>query len=241
VTTVADTYDAVVFDILGTMVDQPGGIQAGIRALLPDLEAAEVRRLGEVWDTYVDDEQSSMLAGDRRFATSSTLSLEAAAAVAAEVGVRDERRIRALATASERLTPWSDSVTALEQIASLLPVVGLSNASRSALTRINAHAGLRWHQVLSAEDARAYKPHPDVYRLASANVGCSPDRLLMVAAHSWDLRGAQAIGMGTAYVRRSVGDPPSPTDDFDLYASSLSELAQLLRGARRVTVSDRRS
>ena len=30
-------------------------------------------------------------------------------------------------------------------------------------------------------------------------------RLLMVAAHAWDLRGAQAVGMRTAYVERPVG------------------------------------
>ena len=47
----------------------------------------------------------------------------------------------------------------------------------------------------------------------------------MVAAHAWDLRGAQAVGMRTAYVERPVGDPPSTTDSFDLYAPNLDDLA----------------
>lgn len=224
-------YDAIVFDILGTMVDQPRGIEAGIRAVLPDLEDAEVGRLGQLWDRYVEDEQNALLTGSRRFATSSTLTLEAAAAVAAEAGIHQEQQIRNLAAASERLTPWPDSVPALAQIASSFPVIGLSNASRLALTHINAHAGLRWHQVLSAEDARRYKPEPEVYRLATTTMNCSPERLLMVAAHAWDLRGAQAIGMRTAYVSRPVGDPPGPADAFDLQASSLSELAGMLQPA----------
>ena len=79
--------------------------------------------------------------------------------------------------------------------------------------------------MLSAEDAHRYNPHPDVDRLGITNAGCSPDRLLMVAAHAWELRGAQAAGMRTAYVERPVGDPPSAMDSFDLHAKSLDDLA----------------
>ena len=169
-----------------------------------------------------------MLAGSRPYASSTTIDLEAAARVAADAGVSDADAVRALAASGQRLEPWPDSVAALDRIASRFPVVGLSNASQSALTRISAHAGLRWHQVLSAEDANSYKPHPDVYGLAITNAGCSPDRLLMVAAHAWDLRGAQAVGMRTAYVERPVGDPPSAMDSFDLHAKTLDDLATTL-------------
>ena len=37
----------------------------------------------------------------------------------------------------------------------------------------------------------------------------------MVAARAWDLRGAQGVGMRTAYVQRPVGDPPNSSDAFD--------------------------
>jgi 2-haloacid dehalogenase len=156
------------------------------------------------------------------------IDLETATRVAAVAGISDAAAVHALAASGQRLEPWPDSVRALNRIALRFPVVGLSNASHSALTRISAHAGLRWHQVLSAEDARSYKPHPDVYQLAITNAGCSPDRLLMVAAHAWDLRGAQAVGMRTAYVERPVGDPPRADDSFDFYAKSLDDLATSL-------------
>jgi 2-haloacid dehalogenase len=150
---------------------------------------------------------------------------EAATHVTAEAGFEGEEAVRSLTAAALRLDPWPDSAQALGRLASRYPVVGLSNADHAALTRINAHAGLRWHQVLSAEDAQGYKPHPDVYRLAIANAGCPPERLLMVAAHAWDLRGAQALGMRTAYVERPVGDPPGAADSFDLFAKDLDDLA----------------
>ncbi len=220
--------DVIVFDILGTMVDEPSGIRRGLRTFLPDIDDARTSELVDVWSRHVAEQQQEILAGRRPYASSTVIDLEAATRVAAEVDVSDADAVRSLAASGQRLEPWPDSVRALDRIASRFPVVGLSNASRSALTRISAHAGLRWHQALSAEDAQSYKPHPDVYRLAVTNADRSPDRLLMVAAHAWDLRGAQAIGMRTAYVERPVGDPPSATDSFDLKAKTLDELAAIL-------------
>lgn len=107
-------------------------------------------------------------------------------------------------------------------------MLGLSNASRTALLRLNAHAGLRWHQALSAEAVLAYKPAPEVYQLAIDTAGCPPERVLMVAAHAWDLRAAQARGMRTAYVQRPGGDPPAGSDDFDRRFDGLDELVTAL-------------
>ncbi|KOX17764.1 HAD family hydrolase [Nocardiopsis sp. NRRL B-16309] len=210
------------------MVDEPGGIARGIRTLLPGLDDAGTDALVRTWYRHVDEQQREIAEGRRAYADSTVIDLEAAARVAAEAGVDDEDAVRTLAGAGRRLDPWPDSVAALARIASRFPVVGLSNAARSALTRINAHAGLRWHQVLSAEEVRGYKPRPDVYRLAVEDAGRAPDRLLMVATHAWDLRGAQAAGLRTAYVERPVGDPPRASDSFDMTASSLDHLATLL-------------
>ncbi len=223
--TSAPDIDVIFFDVLGTMVDEPGGIGRGIRALLPGADDARVAELLRTWSGHVEERQRAILDDGLPYASSTELDLEAATRVAAEAGIDDEEAVLELADAARRLEPWPDSVRALDRIASRYPVVGLSNASGPALTRISAHAGLRWHQALSAEDARAYKPHPDVYRLALAHAGLAPERLLMVAAHAWDLRGAQALGMRTAYVERPVGDPPGTADSFDLTARSLDALA----------------
>ena len=50
----------------------------------------------------------------------------------------------------------------------------------------------------------------------------------MVAAHAWDLRGAQAVGMRAAYVQRPVGDPPTGADAFEGWFGGLDELATAL-------------
>lgn len=223
--------EAIVFDVLGTMVDEPAGLRAAIGGAAPEADDAAVEDLLAVWRRHVEREQDRMARGERAYADTAVLDREAAEAVAERAGIAEAEAVAALAEAGRRLPAWDDSAAGLERLSRLFPVLGLSNACRAALLRLNAHAGLRWHQVLSADQARAYKPAPEVYRLAVDAVGCPPERLLMVAAHAWDLRGAQKAGMRTAYVERPVGDPPTTGDAFDLHCDGLDELAALLERA----------
>lgn len=217
--------DLVVFDVLGTLVNEPGGLHNSIRELAPPGSADHVDDLVEMWQSHVADQQQKMLDGRRPYANSDVVDREAAELVATKCGVTSATAIERLATAERRLEPWPDTIEALERLAQHLPVVGLSNASRATLTHLNAQAGLRWHYLLSAEDARSYKPAADVYRLAvEVASSAAPERVLMVAAHAWDLRGAQGLGLRTAYVQRPVGDPPLDTDSFDYHTTSLVDL-----------------
>ncbi|MFH9225206.1 haloacid dehalogenase type II [Streptomyces lydicus] len=227
--------DAVVFDVLGTLVDEPAGLRAGIRALAPSLDAPGIERLLSLWQQHIEDEQRRVLDGARPYLASDALDREAARLVADAAGVDDPAAVAAMALSGRRLPPWPDTVAGLARLAERFPLIGLSNASRTALLGLNAHAGLRWHQALSAEDARTYKPDPAVYRLAVTVSGRPPERLLMVAAHAWDLRAAQGLGLRTAYVARPVGDPPTSADRFDLYADDLADLADQLDKADGLT------
>ncbi|MEN2424194.1 haloacid dehalogenase type II [Streptomyces rimosus] len=221
--------EVVVFDILGTLVDEPRGLRAAIRAELPtSSDNASVNALFTVWQQHREHEQQRIEQGRRTYANTAIIDAEAAQRVAGHAGLTDPAAVNRLATAGQRLPPWPDSVVSLERLTQHYPVLGLSNADRATLLRLNAHAGLRWHQALSAEAASAYKPAPEVYRLALDAAGCPPQRVLMVAAHAWDLRGAQAQGMRTAYVRRAVGDPPTSSDNFDWQFSGLSELVSAM-------------
>ncbi|MFD9896460.1 haloacid dehalogenase type II [Amycolatopsis sp. NPDC059027] len=230
--------EVVVFDVLGTLVDEPGGLRAAIRDAVPAADDAAVDELFTAWQEHVEQEQRRIAQGHRTYAGSEVIDREAAERVAGRAGLTDPAAIARLATAGQRLPPWPDSAAGLERLARQFPVLGLSNAGRTALPRLAAHAGLRWHQALSGEAALAYKPAPEVYQLALDAAGCPPERVLMVAAHAWDLRGAQATGMRTAYVQRPIGDAPSSSDVFDWRCTGLDELATALtaeRGGPRAT------
>ncbi|MET9762656.1 haloacid dehalogenase type II [Streptomyces sp. NPDC006372] len=220
--------EVVVFDVLGTLVDEPSGLRAAIRDAVPTSDDASVDELLTSWQQHCQLEQQRIGRGHRAYVNTEIIDAEAAGRVADHAGLADPATIARLATAGQRLPPWGDSVAGLERLAQQLPVLGLSNASRTALLRLNAHAGLRWHQALSAEAVLAYKPAPKVYQLAIDTAGCPPERVLMVAAHAWDLRGAQARGMRTAYVQRPAGDPPTSSDVFDWRFNGLDELVTAL-------------
>jgi len=208
--------EVLVFDILGTLVDEPAGIRAAVHRAAPDADADEL--VGR-WLSYVETEQRRIVEGARPYVPSDVLDREAAQLVTKTDVI-------------PKLPPWPDTVEGLTRLAEHYPIIGLSNASRTALLRMNAHAGLRWHQALSAEEARTYKPDPAVYELAVELTKTKPERLLMVATHSWDLRGAQGVGLRTAYVARPVGDPPSTADHFDFHADGLADLAVQLGKSR---------
>jgi 2-haloacid dehalogenase len=220
--------EVVVFDVLGTLVDEPSGLRAEIRDAVAASGDASVDELLTSWQQHVELEQQRIGRGHRAYVNTEIIDGEAAGRVANHAGLADPATIARLATAGQRLPPWGDSVAGLERLARHFPVVGLSNASHTALLRLNAHAGLRWHQALSSEAVLAYKPAPEVYQLAIDTAGCPPERVLMVAAHAWDLRGAQARGMRTAYVQRPGGDPPTSSDVFNWRFNGLDELVTTL-------------
>ncbi|MFG2428463.1 haloacid dehalogenase type II [Streptomyces sp. NPDC048590] len=222
------TVEVAVFDVLGTMVDQPGGLRNAIREVLTPADEATVDRLLADWEEYVAHEEGRVARGERPYANSAVLDREAVERLAGRAGLTDPDAVELLATANQRLAPWEDSLSGLAALARLFPVVGLTNAGRATLLRLNAHSGLRWHQALSAEDARAFKPADAVYQLAIDTADCPPDRMVMIAAHAWDLRGAQGLGMRTAYVHRPGGDAPTDADTFDWRVGGLEELAAVL-------------
>lgn len=220
--------DVVVFDVLGTLVDEPTGLSSAVREAISDADAEQVRSLTERWQRFISDQQAEIAAGARAYVDSEVLDAEAARSVldaAASMGIAtasdaDTR----LATASRRLPPWPDSVAELGRITRRLPVLALSNAAPTTLLHLAARTGMRWHHAVTAHGVAAYKPSPSLYRRAVHVSGRPPERILMVAAHAWDLRAAQDAGMRTCYVDRQVGDPPTASDRFDLTIAGLNKL-----------------
>jgi len=54
--------------------------------------------------------------------------------------------------------------------------------------------------VMTAEELKKYKPAIEVYEKAVQKTGFAAHEVLMVSSHNWDLIGANAAGLQTAYV-----------------------------------------
>lgn len=113
-------------------------------------------------------------------------------------------------------------------------MAALSNGGFALLTQLVKTAALPFDCIVSAELARAYKPDPRPYQTAAALLDVAPAETLMVAAHGWDLAGARAAGLRTAFVERPAEKGPQRAADraadtaADLSATSFAELADQL-------------
>jgi 2-haloacid dehalogenase len=107
-------------------------------------------------------------------------------------------------------------------------VVALTNSPLATAEAQLQNAGLAplLDRIFSAEQVGRLKPAPEPYRQVTA--AYPGERAVMIAAHDWDIAGAQAAGLETALLTRPGVHPlpgsPAPT----FTASTLPELAELL-------------
>jgi 2-haloacid dehalogenase len=222
----------LVFDVLGTVVDETGSINAETAAALTTAGAGPglAPRLAADWAGRLDALTDQVRAGEAPWRSNDALRRAALDDAVRAVGLDGlpATVLDDLALAGHRLRPWPDSAQALRALAGACTVVALSNADLAQLTDMFAAGGLAWHCVLSGELARAYKPDPAVYRLALDLLGLDPRQTMMVAAHPWDLRAAEEHGMRSAYVGRPGEAVLAADDRFDVHARDLADLANLL-------------
>lgn len=133
-----------------------------------------------------------------------------------------------------RLRPWPDVLEGLARLRKRFVIASLSNGDVALLVHMARAAGFAWDCVLSSEIAGTFKPNRECYLTAARLLDLPPERVMMVAAHKSDLRGARAAGLRTALVFRPNEYGPSrkadltPEGDFDFVANDFLDLADKL-------------
>ncbi|MEP7366294.1 MAG: haloacid dehalogenase type II [Acidobacteriota bacterium] len=130
-----------------------------------------------------------------------------------------------------RLKPWPDAVAGLTKLKAKYIIATLSNGNVSLLLEMAKQAGLPWDHIMSAELFHHYKPDREVYLGAAEMLGYKPGEVMMVAAHTGDLRAAQGCGLKTAFVPRPLEHGPGGRAEgaggsqFDYVVKDLGDLA----------------
>jgi len=214
-TRLLDGVQALVFDTYGTVVDWRGGVLEVARGL------RGAQELAVDWDAFLVDWDTRPIldrinTGQMPWMTMEAVHRHALGLSLARFGMAGltDGEIDQLVTARWRLRPWPDSVPGLTRLKARYVISPLSNASFVGMVKLAKFAGLPWDCVITAENARFYKPHPDVYRTAVSLLGLRPEQVLMVAAHNYDLRAAQEQGLLTAFVPRPTEHGPGQTTDL---------------------------
>lgn len=96
-------------------------------------------------------------------------------------------------------------------------LVALTNSTEEVARAQVASAGLRdfFERVFSADTVRRLKPAPEPYRMVADQLGVPIAQIRLVAAHAWDVAGAQRAGCAAAFVARpgQVLDPLAARPD----------------------------
>ena len=142
-----------------------------------------------------------------------------------DVEVDADRAATAMGAMAE-MDPADGAVQACETLADAgCRLVALSNGSVEATQGLLERAGLRerFAAVRSCDEVRTSKPAPAVYDLVESVAG---GERWMVAAHAWDVAGAQRAGLRGAWVSAVEGRHLTAYPSPDLRAGDLSEAAR---------------
>lgn len=216
----------VVFDVYGTLFDV-SSVDTACEAAAPG-KGAEVSRvwrakqLEYTWLVTLMDRYVDFWEVTRR---ALVFALRQVAPGAGEA----DPEIDELMGSYLRLTPFSETGVVLDRIGSHTLAV-LSNGSPRMLKSMLEAAGLRlrFAAVLSADQVRRFKPHPDVYALVPQELAAVPDEVWFVSGNSFDIVGAGMFGFRTCWVNRRGGvlDEMSVTPDATV--ASLEGLPKVL-------------
>jgi len=194
-----------VFDVNETLLDL-GALDAHFARIFGDAAARQAwfsqllqsALVATVTDAYAD------------FAAIGATALEMTAARrGVELSERDRRDILG---GMRELPPHPEARESLERLRDAgLRLAALTNSPSWVAEAQLTNAGLRdlFEQALSADAVRRLKPAPEPYRMAAERLGVPIGQIRLVAAHAWDVAGAQRAGCAAAFVVRpgQVLDP----------------------------------
>ncbi|MEM1270420.1 MAG: haloacid dehalogenase type II [Bacteroidota bacterium] len=145
------------------------------------------------------------------------------------LSVEDARR--AILPALTSLPPHPEVKAALATLSERGYVLAsLTNSSSAGLQKQFENASLMpyFARRLSVDALQVYKPDLAVYEWAAREMGIELADGLLVAAHGWDVAGAKAAGLQTAFVRRpgKVLYPLALPPDY--IVKDLTELVRVL-------------
>jgi len=105
--------------------------------------------------------------------------------------------------------------------------MALSNGAQASTRKLLAECGLdaMVAEIVSVDEVKLAKPRGKAYRHAAAKAGVEPGELALVAVHPWDIHGAAAARLITAYLAAERPYPSSMRAP-DITGNTLPDLAR---------------
>ncbi|MGA8539931.1 MAG: haloacid dehalogenase type II [Terriglobales bacterium] len=228
-------FTTVSFDCYGTLIDWESGILPVLRTVLGNhgqklTDAAILELYGEFeaeaesgpYQSYRDVLQAVV----RAFAEH--LQFEATSA-----------EIRSLHESVRAWRPFPDTVAALHELQKRCKLAVISNIDDDLFAETRKMLGVDFDGVITAQQAKSYKPSINNFEIALRSLGLSADRLLHAGQSIYhDVVPARSLGISTVWVNRKSTRPgigavrASAALDFekraDLEVPDLASLAAIV-------------
>ncbi len=130
-----------------------------------------------------------------------------------------------------RRDTYRDVLPALEALRARVPLAIVSNADSDFLDGTLQTNGLTFDCVVNSEDARIYKPHPQIFQIALAAMGIDDPAHAIYVGDSprEDILGAQGAGIPAVWINRSGENwPDDYPDSIEYEITSLLGLVDIV-------------
>jgi 2-haloacid dehalogenase len=196
-------FEVVSFDCYGTLINWEAGILPALRSVLANhgqgMEDSNFLELyGEFefeaenpYRTYRDVLESVVRRFGERFAFQPSAS-----------------ELRSLHESLPKWPPFDDTIAALEKLHQRFKLAIISNIDDDLFAETQKLLKVKFDHVITAQQAKSYKPSLNNFKLALQRIGIGPDRLLHAAQSVYhDVIPAQSLGIATVWVNRKSARP----------------------------------
>jgi 2-haloacid dehalogenase len=141
-----------------------------------------------------------------------------------------EQETRSLPDSLRNWQPWPDTVSALRELQKHFRLAIISNVDDDLFAATQPQLGVKFEQVITAQQAGAYKPSLKIFELALSRIGVPAHRILHVGQSIYhDIIPAQSLGLSTVWVNRpspraGIGAVKAAGGRPDLEVPSLAQL-----------------
>lgn len=115
-----------------------------------------------------------------------------------------KEKIKTTLSIITQLQPYPDVLEGLKTLRQKgFKPIALSNGDKNTLDVMKC-SGLQTYfdAIYSLESVKKFKPHLDTYHYVLKEENYPSHKAMLIAAHAWDIVGAQNVGLQTAFIQR---------------------------------------
>jgi len=225
-----ETFQVLLFDCYGTLIDWESGIISAIKPILRDhnISLTDDQMLG-LYAMLESEAEKGEYLGYK------SILIEVMKGFGNKLGfIPSQYELECLVKSIKDWAPFPDSVRALQDLKEKYRLAILSNVDDDLFALSAAHLQVDFDWVITAEQARSYKPSLNNFHLAIERIGLPKEKIVHVAQSLFhDIVPARKLGLSTVWVNRrhgkeGFGATPPAESKLDLELPDLSTLVSTI-------------